>query len=315
MTEAMTGCSRVFHCDYGNKGPRAEKRAITVDGSLNVLAVSRKLGVESTVYLSSAAVWGYDPPFAAIDESTPYPEGLDGYCRDKQEAEKRVLEFARPGMLPRVAVLLPTLVYGPYSPFVMDTIERMRSGQFGLPPDPGFAYHVFVDDLAEAIIAAAEIKIDGAEKIIVTDPEPEPFEKFFSRFSTMVASGKIPVVEAPAAEAAGASEAMTLARALQSEELRKLITCLPGSRAVYGLARRIFPGLARKKNDRPLPRLDVSGAVAEPFLNKSEWIYYNSKTRISGAKAARLLASARHAGIGRGMAATHAWLKHLELAL
>ena len=319
LKAAMQGCEQIFHCAYGNKGTEVERRKVTVQGTVNVVKVARTLGIPRVVYLSSTAVFGYDAE-GNIDESSPYGRNLRDYCQHKKEAEQKILKFVRPGQPPSIAILLPTTVYGPYSPFVIDTVRRIKEGQFGLPPRFGIANHIYVDDLVHAMLIAAEAEITGAERFIVTDTNPEPYDKFFLRFVKMVGLSSLPVAEC-SPESAKLSDKPSLLKALRSvfadKEVRRAIITLPAMRAIYTTTKFLFPNLLRRLTESYTESISLfepyASATKPVRLSPNEWKFYSSTVVFSCRKAIQTLGFSPVIGIDEGIRLTTLWLSDIGL--
>jgi nucleoside-diphosphate-sugar epimerase len=266
------------------------------------------------VHLSSAAVFGYDAE-GWRDESSSYGTRLDGYCRDKKDAEEAIIAHVRPGMAPTAAVLLPTLVYGPYSPFVVDVIRRMSAGRFGLPPRSGSANHVYVDDLVHAMLRAATTPIETVDRFIVSAVPPEPYTAFFERFARMAGIGRVPhAAPRPMEPTAPPSVRRLLRRFAADREFRDLVNRVPGFSYGYQKAKRRWPALTARVT-RDVSRPVVAPAASEasgPTLTPNEWTFYSANVTFSGEKAVKTF-GAPPVGIDEGMRRTAAWLRHIGL--
>lgn len=166
LRAAMTGCDDVYYCVVDTRGWLTDPAPLyrtNVEGTRNVLAVAaavhREHPFRKFVYTSSYATVGRRRGHRATeadeitDEST-----LTAYVRTRLIAERMVLDSARKGELPAVAMCVAT-TYGardwgrtPHGaiiagaafgklPFVLDRIELEAVG---------------VDDAARAMILAAE---------------------------------------------------------------------------------------------------------------------------------------------------------------
>lgn len=143
-------------------GPRQRFERINVHGTRLVADAAGRAGVRCLVHLSSVMVYGFDFP-DQVAEDGPFPAGEPNpYCVTKLRSEGAALRARASGS--RVVVLRPGDVYGPGSvPWVVRPLELMRAGLFVLPDGGrGILNHVHVDDLAEAVLLAAERdEVDG----------------------------------------------------------------------------------------------------------------------------------------------------------
>ena len=87
--------------------------AANVDGTRNLLAMARELGVAKVVYTSSVATMGFREDGTIVDENTPVSldDMIGHYKRSKYLAEQEAISAARNGQ--HVIVLNPTTPIGP----------------------------------------------------------------------------------------------------------------------------------------------------------------------------------------------------------
>lgn len=114
LQRAVSGCALVYHvaADYRlfTKEPEEMFRS-NVDGTRNLLEISRNLGVERFIYTSTVGCIGI-PPGGIGDEDTPVNiEQMKGpYKRSKYLAERTALEYAAKGF--PVVIVNPTAPVG-----------------------------------------------------------------------------------------------------------------------------------------------------------------------------------------------------------
>ena len=166
LREAMTGCDDVYYCVVDTRGWLSDPAPLyrtNVEGTRNVLdvaaSVHRNHPFRKFVYTSSyATVHRRRGRVATEADEISDERGLTDYVRTRLIAERMVLDCARNGKLPAVAMCVST-TYGPGDwgrtphgaiiagaafgklPFVLDRIELEAVG---------------VDDAAKAMILAAE---------------------------------------------------------------------------------------------------------------------------------------------------------------
>lgn len=110
LENAMRGCTHVVHCAAALPlYSREDIYSTDVDGTRNVLEVSRKLGVDRVVHISSTAVYGV-PDHHPIYETDPLI-GVGDYGKAKIEAEKVCVEYREKGMC--VPIIRPKSFIGP----------------------------------------------------------------------------------------------------------------------------------------------------------------------------------------------------------
>jgi len=163
LASAIDGCSHIVNC---SRGP-AE---VMIKGLSNLLEACRQTGVERFVHLSSVAV--YTPPFPSepIKESFGQHASKGTYGGNKIAQDQLVLEAQRKGL--SSVVLCPPNITGPYSTFLINFVQLMRSGRLGLVEE-GIAPCVMVDvrNLVHAMTLALSVESADGQRIFVTDDE------------------------------------------------------------------------------------------------------------------------------------------------
>jgi dihydroflavonol-4-reductase len=171
LREGMQGCDWVIHLAnvYSFWEPdRDIYRRINVEGTLNVMECALEADVSKVVHVSSVAVYGR-PEKTPFREDTPVgPERFSEYSRSKYKGEQIAWELFREKGLPLV-VVYPCAVLG--SGNVKYSGEMVRRFIERRLPVTAFHHSVFtyvhVQDVAEAILRAAEKAGNIGEKYIV----------------------------------------------------------------------------------------------------------------------------------------------------
>ena len=169
---ALEGVSRVAHLAALASVPRAEldpgtAARVNVDGTLVVLAESRRAGVSALVYASSCSVYGDAGDRPIRESASPRPRSV--YAVTKLAGERHVLLHHRTGGPPAIALRFFN-VYGPGQPadspysgvlarFCAQALAGERSeihGDGGQTRD-----FVFVADVVDALDLALERAAGG----------------------------------------------------------------------------------------------------------------------------------------------------------
>jgi nucleoside-diphosphate-sugar epimerase len=158
------------------KGGEADHQAGTITGTRNVLDSSLKHHVKKLVHISSLSVveWAGAPDNAVISESSPLEPraGERGhYTRSKLQAELLVKSYSQEKGLPSV-ILRPGQIFGGSIPLMTPAVARRRGegwivlgdGEMRLPL-------VYIDDVVDAVMAAARSQLMHGEVIQLVDPE------------------------------------------------------------------------------------------------------------------------------------------------
>ena len=140
-------------------------------------------GVARLVQTSSIAVYD-DWPLKDVDENSPCDMPRHAYKAAKRAIEKDIAARVSAGQFDAV-ILQPTIVYGPASPQWTDIlVERMHGGAVILPREGlGLCNGLYIDDLVDAFIAAGEMEQGGAERFIVSGPEPFEWSTLFAAYA------------------------------------------------------------------------------------------------------------------------------------
>jgi nucleoside-diphosphate-sugar epimerase len=208
LREAMRGCDVVFHCAVDNRVGGEAHRRVSVEGTANVMQVGLEMGVERVVHLSSVAVYGYKPGPDAATEAGTYRHTGDDYCDGKIEGEEVALYYCREHALP-VTVLRPTIVYGPFGAYTVDSIILIRQGRMVLVDGgTGVCNSLYVDNLVEAMLLAAEHEGAVGEVFHISDAVPVTWREFIEAHARAVGNSYLPLPEMTAQEIAAARAQM-----------------------------------------------------------------------------------------------------------
>lgn len=155
--KALAGTDVLFHLAAALGASRLPERSfleINAGGTVAVLAAARETGVRKAVCAGSAGVIGaVKPGVIAGEDALPNPR--NAYDRSKLEAERAALAFAKRGM--EVVVVRPGWAYGPGDRRTLKVFKAVNDRRFALvAPDRGRQTPVFIDDLVEGLLLAAE---------------------------------------------------------------------------------------------------------------------------------------------------------------
>jgi nucleoside-diphosphate-sugar epimerase len=260
VCEAATGCDVIIHCAYGTHGDAGERRAVTVDGTRNVLEAAVRTGAR-VVHLSTVMVYGV-PSAPVLRETLPRRPTGDAYGDAKLEAEELAFRYHREHGLP-VSVIQPTAVYGPFGiAWTERVLKQLRSGLMPLiDGGAGVCNAVYVDDVAEAVLLAAEREEAVGEAFLISG-EPITYRDFYERFAQMLGGGR--TVPMSADEAIERWKKGRWKKLLSRRILYRLGDTRPGERLVQ-LAERAELWLAarlKRPEDQPSERIHVPDPVS-----------------------------------------------------
>ncbi len=240
VNRAAAGCDVIVHCAFGNSGTPEEKRAATIAGTEAVAEAARRAGVKRLVHLSTISVYGL-PGDGDLDETAPRRFCGDPYSDAKIEAECLVLACHEKHGLP-VAVLQPTIVYGPLSgPWTLAPLHQLKHERVVLVDGGGgLCNAVYVDDVVDAILLATTREEAVGQAFLISGDGPVTWRHFYGAFEEML--GQSGTISLTAAEI----------QALHREERR---------------ARRTIPQVMRvlRRNTRMRARLLELPALGIPY--------------------------------------------------
>jgi nucleoside-diphosphate-sugar epimerase len=181
LSAAMAGIRTVHNCAglSSDWGPWAAFRAANVDNVAHLLAAARRAGtVERFVHVSTTDVYGY--PEVPGDETDALRDTGLPYNRSKGMGDALALRFCRDTGLP-VTVVRPATIFGPGSKdWVVELSELLAAGWVvtigqGVVP----AGLVYVDDVAQAMIALAGDPAAIGEAYNIVDPTSMTWRAYF----------------------------------------------------------------------------------------------------------------------------------------
>lgn len=161
LSAAVEGVDVVYHAaaKVDDWGPWKEFRAVTVNGTRNMLKAAAAAGVKRFLHVSTDGVYRYADLHKGVDETSPYEKRfgpLDYYRRAKTAAEKIARRVHRSGSL-AVTIVRPALILG-------ERDTSMTPGIIAYLRSPSAVYIgsgrnrlpcVYAGDVADLCIAAA----------------------------------------------------------------------------------------------------------------------------------------------------------------
>jgi nucleoside-diphosphate-sugar epimerase len=170
VNRAVGGATAVVHCAVGD-------RAVTVEGTRNVLEAAQRHGVERVVHISTIAVYGEQT--GALDESAPVQYTGNAYGDSKIAAEEVCESYAD---RVHVTMLRPSIVYGPFSQlWTIEFASRMQSRPWPLPSEycGGTCNLVYVDDVVGAILRALQANHPSGRAYNVNGTDRPTWHEYF----------------------------------------------------------------------------------------------------------------------------------------
>jgi len=192
---ATCGCQAVLHFagTTNEFKPRDHFERVNVEGTRLLAEAALRDGVERFLHVSTVWVYGlWSGP--GICETSTCRESGQAYADTKLGAEREVRRLAAERGLPAV-ILQPSEVYGPGDPnWTERPLELIRQGRMILAGGgKGLVQPVFIDDLVQGILAAAEGGRVG-ETYILCGPEVVTIEEFFGHYARMMGKARLPSI-------------------------------------------------------------------------------------------------------------------------
>ena len=176
---AATGCDAIVHlaAKVGVVGPWEDYRSVNVDGTHNVLAAARRLGIGRVVHVSSPSVaHGGEPIVGAGADDPVVGRHHAWYPESKAIAEIEALGSADDHL--GVVAIRPHLVWGPGdTQLVGRIVERAAAGRLALVGGGrALVDTTYIDNAVDALVAALDAVGPGARcsgrAYVVSNGEP-----------------------------------------------------------------------------------------------------------------------------------------------
>ena len=192
LAAVVRGVGTVIHGAVGG-GDLTQAREINVQGTLNLLEAAKRAGARRVVFLSSVVAHGRNWP-AVLDETAPLKFVGDHYAVSKAEAERAGFDRARTLGIEFV-VVRPTIVYGPRSGRILIDLGRVDLERVKLiAHGAGLANMIYVDDLVDGILAAADHPAAANEAFLMSGERPVTWREYFAPLAAMCRKPPPPTV-------------------------------------------------------------------------------------------------------------------------
>jgi nucleoside-diphosphate-sugar epimerase len=312
--KTLSGCDAVVHLAYVPDRNVEEK----------LVAACRRAGVARFVHISSMAVHGPRPaPECAREDTATIGRYDESYANAKARAENAVRR-AIAGGLPGV-ILRPTIVYGPYSPFVVRVIESAHQGTITLIDDgAGICNAVYVDDVCDAIHAALHTQTGLGKAFFINGDRAISWREFNLTFAQMVATDvAIRSVSAGGVRAywkarkpSLRSNLAALGRLLTTQEFHDQLETVPALRSAIRWSKL---GLKKVLTSNQVIALQNASPVSSASAKASPWpdmgriVREDFRLEFSNALAKQLLHWKPNFDFAAGAAITKTWLEFARM--
>ena len=177
---AMVGVQTVVHIAglAADWGPWQRFVAVNVGGTRHVAEAAAAAGVQRFVHVSSSSLHGFAGA-RHMTEDAPMPVSPFAYVETKRQAEAWLWQFAKRSGMP-VSAVRPGNVYGPRDhTFLAKYIAAIRAGQGGyIGGGRAWTCPTYVENLADALLLAAEHPAAVGEAFLITDGLPIDWRTF-----------------------------------------------------------------------------------------------------------------------------------------
>jgi nucleoside-diphosphate-sugar epimerase len=191
VVQALRGVDIVFHTGalVSDWGDYQRFYAVNCLGTKNVLEASLKAGIQKLIYLSTIDVLDLKGR-EVVDEDLPYDLRAKEYSRSKIEAEKIVRKYMN--RIPTV-ILRPPAVYGPRDPQCTTRALKMAKKNllFMISRGKGTFPHIYIDNLIEGLLLAAQKKEAAGGIFNVSDGRDTTAGEFFDHLNKIAGKGPI----------------------------------------------------------------------------------------------------------------------------
>jgi predicted dehydrogenase/nucleoside-diphosphate-sugar epimerase len=193
VDHAVDGARIVYHVGAAMKGSARDFDAGTRWGTKNVIDACVKHGTQRLVYVSSLSVMdhaGRDPAMKLVENSAfePFPERRGAYTQTKLVAENMVRDAIANRNLSAV-IIRPGQIFGPGAERVTPNGTIALAGRWvavgeGTQTIPV----VYVDDVVDALLLAAEAPAATGGTFNVVDPEVLTQQQYLDRVQKKLGS-------------------------------------------------------------------------------------------------------------------------------
>jgi nucleoside-diphosphate-sugar epimerase len=179
VRKSLQGVDAVVHCAVG-------PHEVTVGGTRTLLEAAHESQVRRFVHISTIDVYG--GVSGDVDETHSLQYTKNPYGDSKIDAEKACLAAVERGV--PVAILRPSLVYGPFSEsWTIEWAQRLQALPWMLAERDcqGVCNLVYVDDLVGAVLRALDRPEAVGQAFNVNGPERPTWQEYFEALNGALA--------------------------------------------------------------------------------------------------------------------------------
>ncbi|MFA5787088.1 MAG: NAD-dependent epimerase/dehydratase family protein, partial [Actinomycetota bacterium] len=184
----LAGCDTVIHTAaiVSLRGDPQRFWEVNVLGTRRVLEAAARAGARRFVHISSVTAFGFKFP-DGVEETWPIRTNGSPYVDTKVAGEQVVLQAHAAGEIP-CTIIRPGDVYGPRSPqWTILPLQAIKSKLMLLPANgKGVFSPVFIENLVDGIVAAADSKEAIGQVFTLTDGIGVTTKEFFGYYPKML---------------------------------------------------------------------------------------------------------------------------------
>lgn len=325
LIQAAAGCDVIIHAAFDFSGSERDQHRAAVGGTEAVLKAALAASVSRVVHISTISVYGLTQD-GDLDEKGRRGKLPDAYSRNKAAAENIALRYHRELGVP-VAVVQPTVVYGPFSlPWTVGPLGALKSSRVVLANGgDGMCNAVYVDDVVAALLLAASRPEAVGQVFLISAESPITWKDFYAAYEDMLGFRSTVGLTAEEFRALRRSQArvalrQSASRLLRSHEFIDFRQTFAPLRVAYELLKRSLPSAtARRLKSAIYPESryhPAQAALAErpiAFPDPDRFRWLASKTRVRIDKAKRVLGYEPRYDLAGGMHRTRLWAEWANL--
>jgi nucleoside-diphosphate-sugar epimerase len=297
LAEALKGCDVLLHSIVGDE-------SVILGTVPPVYEAAQRAGIRRIIYLSSSSVHGLAPDASTTEESPLSDQQIFTYNNAKVRAEKLWAKMRSTGKA-EVVGLRPSIVFGPRSRWCSDLAsEALKGTAYLVREGKGICNTIYIDNLIDAIVLAAETSQVDGHYFLVRDRETVTWNDFYQ-----------PIMEACGAQVGDIHQvAAPIFRQTWKDRLR--VEALRGS-ALVQFALPLAPRMAVRMTKAAIEALPApvepspwpSDTKPRPKITREMAALQQCEWQMPCAKAEKILGYKPQISFAEGMERSIGWLK------
>lgn len=302
----------IIHCAYGNKGDLHTRKQTDIEGSANVLKLSKARKIKRVIFLSTQSVYAVLKDGIINENSLRKP--FDEYGKNKLNAENVFNSLGNKENIPFV-IIQPAAVIGPGAPsFVLRPAREIKNFTVGFLNDgKGILNWIYIDDLICAILQCC---INGnaiGETFILSSDSPMTYFDYYSMlskyFGLTFLYKKITKKENEEIIRANKIKPFQILKESVSFDKKKARGLLNYSfvRLIYKTARLIMPGRNMQHSISVVKNSDTSKPLLP--IEKTYIDFFSSKAIINSSHAREVFGYSPFFNVDKALERTATWYR------